>query len=71
MLPQPIVSSRPTVYLIDGSAYIYRAFFALPALNNSKGLQTNAVYGFHNMLRKLLRESIESGEAMESTEDDA
>ena len=37
---------RKTLYLIDGSAYIYRAFFALPALNNSKGLQTNAVYGF-------------------------
>ena len=56
MLPQPIVSSRPTVYLIDGSAYIYRAFFALPALNNSKGLQTNAVYGFTTTLMKIIRE---------------
>ena len=56
MLPQPIVSSRPTVYLIDGSAYIYRAFFALPALNNSKGLQTNAVYGFTTILLKIIRE---------------
>jgi DNA polymerase-1 len=51
------VSSTPkTLYLIDGSAYIYRAFFALPALNNSKGLQTNAVYGFTTMLLKILRE---------------
>ena len=49
-------SSRKTLYLIDGSAYIYRAFFALPALNNSKGLQTNAVYGFTTMLLKLVRE---------------
>jgi len=50
-------SSKPkTLYLIDGSAYIYRAFFALPALNNSKGLQTNAVYGFTTMLLKILRE---------------
>ena len=56
MLPQPIVSSRPTLYLIDGSAYIYRAFFALPALNNSKGLQTNAVYGFTTTLMKIIRE---------------
>ena len=56
MLPQPIASSRPTVYLIDGSAYIYRAFFALPALNNSKGLQTNAVYGFTTTLMKIIRE---------------
>ncbi|MBI4401579.1 MAG: DNA polymerase I [Nitrospirae bacterium] len=46
----------PTLYLIDGSAYIYRAFFALPALSNSKGLQTNAVYGFTTMLMKILRE---------------
>jgi len=49
-------NSRPTFYLIDGSAYIYRAFFALPALNNSKGLHTNAVYGFTTTLLKILRE---------------
>jgi DNA polymerase-1 len=47
---------RPGVYLIDGSAYIYRAFFALPALSNSRGMQTNAVYGFTTMLMKILRE---------------
>ncbi|GMV51543.1 MAG: DNA polymerase I [Nitrospira sp. OLB3] len=46
----------PMLYLIDGSAYIYRAFFALPPLSNSKGLQTNAVYGFTTMLLKVLRE---------------
>jgi DNA polymerase-1 len=46
----------PTLYLIDGSAYIYRAFFALPQLSNSKGLQTNAVYGFTTMLMKVLRD---------------
>ena len=46
----------PTLYLIDGSAYIYRAYFALPALSNSKGLQTNAIYGFTTMLMKVLRE---------------
>ncbi len=45
-----------TLYLIDGSAYIYRAFFALPALSNSKGLQTNAVYGFTTMMLKVLRD---------------
>jgi DNA polymerase I len=49
-------TSRSTCYLIDGSAYIYRAFFGLPALSNSKGLQTNAVYGFTTMLMKILRE---------------
>ncbi len=45
-----------TLYLIDGSAYIYRAYFALPPLSNSKGLQTNAVYGFTTMMLKILRE---------------
>ncbi|HEU5091050.1 MAG TPA: hypothetical protein VFT30_00090, partial [Nitrospira sp.] len=47
---------RHTLYLIDGSAYIYRAFFALPPLSNSKGFQTNAVYGFTTMLLKIMRE---------------
>ncbi|MCE3223374.1 MAG: polA [Nitrospira sp.] len=46
----------PTLYLIDGSAYIYRAFFALPPLSNSKGLQTNAVFGFTTMMLKVLRD---------------
>src|SRR5262245_61713674 len=64
MLPHPPVSSRPTFYLIDGSAYIYRAFFALPALNNSKGFQTNAVYGFTTTLMKIIREHQPQGLAV-------
>lgn len=51
-----MATPRRTCYLIDGSAYIYRAFFALPPLSNSQGLQTNAVYGFTTMLMKILRE---------------
>ncbi|WP_019640339.1 DNA polymerase I [Paenibacillus fonticola] len=42
--------------LIDGNSIIYRAFFAMPPLNNSGGLHTNAVYGFTNMLLRLLQE---------------
>jgi len=64
MLPQATISSRPTLYLIDGSAYVYRAFFALPALNNSKGLQTNAVYGFTTTLLKIIREHQPKGLAV-------
>jgi DNA polymerase-1 len=60
----PQATSRPTLYLIDGSAYIYRAFFALPALNNSKGLQTNAVYGFTTTLLKIIREHKPDGLAV-------
>lgn len=49
-------TAKPALYLIDGSSYIYRAFFALPPLANSKGFPTNAIYGFTNMLLKVLRE---------------
>src|ERR1700686_2637442 len=60
--PMPTTeSSRKTLYLIDGSAYIYRAFFALPAMNNSKGLQTNAILGFTTMLLKIIREKKPDG----------
>lgn len=45
---------RPTLFLIDGSSYIYRAFFALPHLSNSSGMPTNAVYGFTSMLLKVI-----------------
>lgn len=48
--------TRRQLSLIDGTSYIYRAFFALPPLSNSRGVPTNAVYGFTNMLLKLLRE---------------
>ena len=59
-----MTEKRKILYLIDGSAYIYRAFFALPALNNSKGLQTNAVYGFTTMLLKIIRERQPDGLAV-------
>src|SRR6267378_1315905 len=48
--------ARPRLYLIDGSGYVYRAFHALPGLGTTRGLPTNAVYGFTTMLAKLLRE---------------
>jgi DNA polymerase-1 len=43
-----------TVYLVDGSSYIHRAYHAIKGLANSKGLPTNAIYGFTRMLIKLL-----------------
>jgi len=42
--------------LIDGNALLYRAFYALPPLTNTKGVPTGAIYGFTRMLIKLLRE---------------
>lgn len=47
---------NPTLYIVDGSAYIYRAFFAIRNLSNSKGFPTNALFGFMQMLRKLLEQ---------------
>ena len=42
------------VFLIDGHGLCYRAFYAVKALKNSKGQPTNAVFGFCNILRKML-----------------
>ncbi|MFC1886028.1 DNA polymerase I [Thermodesulfobacteriota bacterium] len=50
------MTSEKTIYLIDGSAYIYRAYHAIRGLSNSKGLPTNAVFGFTKMMLKLMGE---------------
>ncbi len=47
---------RPALVLVDGSNYIFRAFYAIRDLSNSKGFPTNAVYGFTTMLMKLMRD---------------
>ena len=44
------------IILIDGSYYLYRAFFAMPSLTNSKGEPTGAIYGVTNMIRSLLKQ---------------
>jgi len=44
------------IYLIDGSAYIYRAYHAIAPLSNSKGMPTHAVLGFINMVKKLIND---------------
>ncbi|MDT8336025.1 MAG: DNA polymerase, partial [Desulfurivibrionaceae bacterium] len=50
-----MTKSEP-VYLIDGSAYIYRAYHAISPLTNSSGLPTHAVFGFVNILLRVIRE---------------
>lgn len=42
--------------LVDGSGYIFRAFYALPPMTNSKGTPVGAVFGFTKMLMRLLRD---------------
>ncbi len=46
----------PTLYLIDGNAYYYRAFYAIRGLSSSDGMPTNAIFGFTNMIIKIMRE---------------
>jgi DNA polymerase-1 len=51
------MSTKSTLYLVDGSSYLYRAFHALPNLTNSRGEPTGALLGVANMLRRLLNEA--------------
>ncbi|QMT33861.1 DNA polymerase I [Conchiformibius steedae DSM 2580] len=44
--------SMPTLLLVDGSSYLYRAFYAMTHLSAPDGTPTNAVYGVLNMLRR-------------------
>ena len=50
-----MADERSKLYLIDGSGFVFRAFFGLPQLNNSRGMPTNAIFGFIRMLFKLLK----------------
>ena len=51
-----MASKRPTLFIIDGSNNVYRSYYAIRGLTNSAGFATNAVYGFTQMLRKLLKD---------------
>ncbi len=50
------MEKEKTVYLIDGTAYIHRAYHAIRGLSNSKGLPTNAIFGFTRILIKLMQD---------------
>ena len=44
--------------LIDGNSIVNRAFYGIPELTNKDGLHTNAIYGFLNILMKVLEEEM-------------
>jgi len=50
------MDTTPCIYLVDGSAYVYRAYHAIRQLSDSQGRPTNAVFGFTRMLLKLVEE---------------
>ena len=52
-----MTNPKKTIFLIDGSSYLYRAFHAMPPLTTSGGLPTGAVKGVINMLRNLRNEN--------------
>ena len=54
--PKKQIEENQTLLLVDGSNYLYRAFYAIKELSNSKGFPTNAIYGFTKMLLRLLKE---------------
>src|SRR5512139_2330402 len=51
------MNKRSQLFLIDGSSYLFRAFFAIGHLSNSKGIPTNATFGFTQMLLRVLKEN--------------
>jgi DNA polymerase-1 len=48
--------SKPRLFLIDGNSLVYRAYYAIRRLSNSRGFATNAIYGFFTSLRKLIEQ---------------
>jgi len=50
------MTQHKTVYLIDGTAYIHRAYHAVRSLSTSNGFPSNAVFGFTRMLIKLIED---------------
>ena len=50
------MSDRKKLVLIDGHSILNRAFYGVPELTNAQGLHTNAVYGFLNIMFKILEE---------------
>ena len=49
-------SMSEKIVLIDGHSILNRAFYGVPDLTNAEGLHTNAVYGFLNIMFKILEE---------------
>ncbi|HEU4391874.1 MAG TPA: DNA polymerase I, partial [Blastocatellia bacterium] len=47
-------SDRKRLFLVDGMSHVYRAYYAIRGLSTSTGIPTNAIYGFTNILRKLI-----------------
>ena len=56
--PGPETPGAPHLILIDGSGFIFRAYHALPPMTRPDGTPANAVFGFSNMLSRLLKDHV-------------
>jgi 5'-3' exonuclease len=56
LVDELVIEQRPRLFLIDGSSYIFRAYYAIPSMNNSAGLPTNGIFGFTNILLRFLKQ---------------
>ncbi len=59
-----MTEKKTPLILVDGSSYLFRAFYAMPELTNSKGSPTGAIYGVVNMMMKLISQFNPSHMAM-------
>jgi DNA polymerase-1 len=59
--PAAAVADRPTLLLVDGSSYLYRAYHAMPDLRGPDGFPTGAIHGLVAMMKRLREQIIGSG----------
>ena len=60
--PAAALANRPTLLLVDGSSYLYRAYHAMPDLRGPDGFPTGAIHGLVAMMKRLREQIIGSGE---------
>ena len=58
----PAKAARPTLLLVDGSSYLYRAYHAMPDLRSPDGFPTGAIHGMVAMMRRLREQIMGSGQ---------
>ena len=50
-----MIKNKPII-LVDGSSYLFRAYYAMPALTTQQGFPSGAIYGVVNMLKRLQKD---------------
>ena len=61
-LAEPVAAQRPTLLLVDGSSYLYRAYHAMPDLRGPDGFPTGAIHGMVAMMKRLREQVLGAGQ---------